>query len=144
MAPPKGYKHSAATKAKIAAAHRGRTHSEEWRAAQSRSLRGQKRKAQFERTCTCGVVFMTAAANARFHTRQCARAARGHGLINAPEFAHFERRCAICGTTENLVGDHDHRTGEPRGILCRNDNMGIGYMADDPARLRAAALYLEN
>ena len=56
--------------------------------------------------------------------------------------------CAICGgVNENkrrLSVDHDHRTGRVRGLLCNPCNLAIGWMRDNPDRLRAAASYLEN
>lgn len=57
--------------------------------------------------------------------------------------------CAICGTAEWMGKDqrphvdHDHVTGAFRGLLCMECNIGLGKFAHDPARLRAAADYLE-
>jgi hypothetical protein len=56
--------------------------------------------------------------------------------------------CAICRTTEpsgNGVGwniDHNHDTGQVRGILCPLCNQGLGQFRDDPAVLHAAIDYL--
>jgi len=55
--------------------------------------------------------------------------------------------CAICGDTprdRRLCVDHDHDTGEIRGLLCWLCNLAIGCMADKPDRLHKAAQYLEN
>jgi predicted nucleic acid-binding Zn ribbon protein len=63
-------------------------------------------------------------------------------------------RCAICRTDEwrapgrNNDGrphaDHDHGRTQPRlrGILCGEENLGLGKFGDDPLRLLAAARYL--
>lgn len=50
--------------------------------------------------------------------------------------------CDICGGTPKCV-DHHHDTGLIRGHLCSRCNLGLGQFSDDPARLRAAAEYLE-
>jgi hypothetical protein len=52
-------------------------------------------------------------------------------------------RCEICGDlVGRLVVDHNHATGEVRGILCTNCNSGIGKLKDSPSVLEAAIAYL--
>jgi hypothetical protein len=52
--------------------------------------------------------------------------------------------CAICGRDdESLKVDHCHARSVVRGLLCDRCNRGIGYFADDPARLIAAAAYVQ-
>lgn len=138
----KGSKHTPEARAKMSAARRGVPKSDEWKAKIAAANRGQKRTPRFPKVCPCGLEFLATQKHAVYCSRKCGRAARGHGLVHAPEYAHFPRACAICSTTATLVGDHDHATGEPRGVLCRNCNLAIGYMADDPERLVAAARYL--
>lgn len=74
-------------------------------------------------------------------------------------------RCVICGRHEDeipvqpggrprkdgssptppakLVVDHCHARGSLRSLLCQPCNVMLGQAADDPARLRAGAAYLE-
>jgi len=55
--------------------------------------------------------------------------------------------CAICGSSNDSIRlrvDHNHNTGEIRGLLCSRCNRGIGQFQDDPEFLRKAADYLEN
>ena len=62
--------------------------------------------------------------------------------------------CEICGTTASgrtskngkvnrLHIDHDHETGDVRGLLCHHCNLGIGNLKDDLSLLRKAIDYLE-
>lgn len=51
-------------------------------------------------------------------------------------------QCVICGSEEKLVVDHDHITGEIRGMLCNHCNRGLGHFRDDPMLLEFAAQYL--
>jgi hypothetical protein len=53
--------------------------------------------------------------------------------------------CAICAVRtgiEKLKLDHDHRTQWIRGLLCRNCNVAIGQLGDDPRRANALLSYL--
>lgn len=55
--------------------------------------------------------------------------------------------CAICPATEpggrgEWHVDHDHETGEVRGLLCSRCNLGIGLFRDTPGLLESAATYL--
>jgi hypothetical protein len=52
------------------------------------------------------------------------------------------KECVICGAEETLVVDHDHKTGQVRGMLCNHCNRGLGHFRDDPMLLEFAAQYL--
>lgn len=61
-------------------------------------------------------------------------------------FVEQAGRCAICETPQGdklLVVDHDHDTGEVRGLLCAKCNSAIGLLGDSPSNLAAAIIYLE-
>lgn len=51
-------------------------------------------------------------------------------------------RCACCGDVAKLVVDHDHSTGDFRGLICNHCNMGLGQFKDSVARLQSAVEYL--
>lgn len=75
--------------------------------------------------------------------RQNNRFAKGITDINKAREAKSLSECVICGIETNVVVDHDHATGEVRGGLCANCNLGLGHFKDNPELLRLAALYLE-
>lgn len=63
-------------------------------------------------------------------------------LLGGQNFA-----CAICvrpaaAEGKRLAVDHDHETGQVRGLLCAKCNRGIGLFNDSPVTLNAAAGYL--
>ena len=51
--------------------------------------------------------------------------------------------CGCGGRIDKLFYDHDHATGEFRGMLCRNCNSSIGMLGDSEVGLRQALAYLE-
>jgi hypothetical protein len=56
-----------------------------------------------------------------------------------------EGKCAICCTyidLEDSAIDHNHDTGEFRGILCKLCNRGLGMFMDSPSILKSAFEYL--
>jgi hypothetical protein len=91
--------------------------------------------------------------------KECLNAARRQHFLkacdnglSAAEYAALVAlqgdRCAICGTTykgkrfQLWPVDHDHRTGQIRGLLCSKCNLGLGNFDDDADRLEAAVNYL--
>lgn len=57
-------------------------------------------------------------------------------------------RCAVCQRPPlgngRLVIDHNHATGQVRGLLCGNCNTALGMLGDDPDVLRSASQYLRD
>lgn len=61
--------------------------------------------------------------------------------------AYQNGRCWICqratGKTKRLAVDHNHRTGEPRGLLCGPCNRGVvGHLREDPDAFYRVIYYL--
>lgn len=83
-----------------------------------------------------------------------AKLARRYGITAEDYDAMAEAQghaCAICHTPDpraagtgkrRLAVDHDHTTGQVRGLLCGPCNSGLGHLGDDPDRLRTALAYL--
>lgn len=59
-----------------------------------------------------------------------------------------ESRCFLCEKEFDLTQpyacrvDHDHETGEVRGILCNPCNIGLGAFRDDQELMGKAIMYL--
>jgi hypothetical protein len=72
--------------------------------------------------------------------------------ITADEFDRLLKTqnmgCAICKTTnpgrKNFGVDHNHETGEVRGLLCTKCNTGLGALGDSVKTLESAIEYLKN
>lgn len=102
-----------------------------WRAKNPEKLRAQRKRYRAKHR-----VKLTAVA--RHWQRKKLR------IKNLPPEPPFGTPCEICKQVDehHLAADHDHKTGEFRGWICRACNRGIGSLADDPARVFAALLYL--
>lgn len=111
---------------------------------------------------TCGILFSPKAPSELYCSDDC----KNYALVDA----YFKRNynlsveqyldlaeqqgfvCAICHKPNFamkechsglLVVDHNHRTGEVRGLLCHNCNRAIGLLQDNPAYLYRAIQYLK-
>ena len=77
--------------------------------------------------------------------KRCAR----RGITPEELVDVYERQeecCAICKTEIELIDsaiDHNHNTGEFRGVLCKRCNRALGMFKDSPTILRNALEYLD-
>lgn len=72
---------------------------------------------------------------------------RKYGLSEKAYFvllARQEGKCGACNTpfSETPHIDHDHETGQVRGLLCRGCNTGIGSFKENIHALQGAIEYL--
>jgi hypothetical protein len=61
--------------------------------------------------------------------------------------ARQKNRCAICKSAKpygsgDWAIDHDHATGQVRGLLCSKCNLALGLLGDDPKAIAAALRYV--
>jgi len=61
--------------------------------------------------------------------------------------AEQNHSCAICKTpqlelSKTLCVDHDHKTGEIRGLLCDYCNRGLGFFKENKESMKLAINYL--
>ncbi len=47
------------------------------------------------------------------------------------------------GSIAKLVVDHDHTTGEVKALLCADCNCALGYMKNNPERIKKLLIYAE-
>jgi len=67
---------------------------------------------------------------------------RHYGITKEERDKLFEGGCEVCGVTENLCVDHDHKSGKVRGCLCSKCNTAIGMFDDSREKLLSAERYL--
>jgi hypothetical protein len=77
--------------------------------------------------------------------KRCAR----HNITPEEFWCMYEEQdgtCPICDKgieAESSAIDHNHKTGEVRGILCKSCNRALGLFGDSPQNLARAKSYLE-
>lgn len=131
-------------------------------AAHGDELKRQRNEGLGPRRCACGAEVSTPVGKPvcpdcrkdprpGAQVRERTRTLRLYGLTQADWDALVRKqkdRCAICQTSrpggrgERWHIDHDHVTGQVRGLLCHRCNMGVGFFLDDPEILAAAARYV--
>lgn len=70
-----------------------------------------------------------------------------YGITPEDYYEMYEEQqglCGICGEAKSLVVDHDHDTGDVRGLICQNCNLGIGQLKDSLVLLCQSIKYLLN
>lgn len=81
------------------------------------------------------------------HPEYHARLERRYGISETQyEYIKLAQhgKCLICDSTpERLVVDHDHATGEVRGLICRLCNFMLGNAKECASVLVAGANYLK-
>lgn len=82
-----------------------------------------------------------------FHRRNWLRQTYGITLEQYEEMLEAQGGgCAVCGkqcSVKNYLSvDHNHETGEIRGLLCQMCNLALGYIEEDPARVDDLLAYL--
>lgn len=56
----------------------------------------------------------------------------------------LNKGCEACGTKEGrLCMDHNHETGQFRGILCHSCNAALGLLKDSPEKICGLLAYIE-
>ena len=110
----------------------------------------------------CGDIYTPSAPSHLYCSQYCAEVAfaekylkRNYNISFDEAACLYEKqsgKCAVCGSrgfrmNPNaillLVIDHNHSTGEVRGMLCHNCNRALGLLHDDIGVLKTSIEYLE-
>lgn len=119
----------------------GKRHTEAWKT----SMRGRKRSPlSAETRIKLRAAWVIRKQNLRPLSR-LERRARHYGVdVGVLERldAATSGLCHVCLIRSWTHIDHDHATGQVRGLLCRQCNFALGHLEDDWMRTMRAAFYL--
>lgn len=110
----------------------------------------------------CGKIFQPVAPSHHYCSEECTVNASADSYIHRNYgisledykdlYIRQEGKCAICGSKGftlkksqkvPLVIDHNHKTGEVRGLLCPNCNRALGLLKDDEFSIKNTIKYLQ-
>ena len=66
---------------------------------------------------------------------------RVYGLTET-EYKALSKKCECCSSIKNLGIDHNHKTGEVRGILCTTCNTALACLKDNPKLIIKLSKYI--
>jgi hypothetical protein len=78
--------------------------------------------------------------------KRCSR----HGITEEEFWSIYQEQdgcCPVCDKeiqAEESAVDHNHVTGEVRGILCKKCNRALGLLGDSPSTMLRASNYLSS
>lgn len=81
----------------------------------------------------------------RFGTYRNYNLQRNYGISTEEYDQMYEQQqglCLICNRRRTLVVDHNHKTGEVRGLLCSGCNTGIAQFEHDISLFDKAKEYV--
>lgn len=115
-----------------------------WRKYASHACYLAYRKANQTNVCSrCGS--MKVLSGAKLRCKRCNQArirAKKYGM-SLEQALSIPDRCQACHKGfVDLQADHNHKTGEFRGWLCRPCNTALGWMKDDAVKLHMLLSYL--
>lgn len=132
--------------------------SPEHREAAERARRRETEYQPPERICReCGGLIPRKSGRRTYCGDDCAKAAAkarwNRWSLKNVDPESLDYHCVICGTTEDLRIDHDHRCCDKgdrscgkcvRGLACHKHNVAMGMFDDDPELLERAAAHIRH
>lgn len=109
----------------------------------NRSLQGRATKKRYNKLYGTTVNGQAARRRAKARTRGFSITSNDYNYL----YEQQQGCCAICGRHQSefdrrLAIDHDHKTGQIRGLLCTHCNLALGLMRDNITILQKAISYL--